>query len=114
MRIWGGTGFQPVKFHHVSCHRQDACATRLFHDLEGCLLSVAASRTGEQSSNGVNSLAVATDDSSDIALPHLKLEDGHAATGDFRKHNLVRKLDELPDDELEELFHINLNCSGAL
>jgi len=86
----------------------------LFHDLERCLLPVAASRTGEQSSNGVNSLAVATDDFSDIALPHLKLEDGRPATGDFRKHDLVWKLDELPDDELEELFHIDLNCSDAL
>jgi hypothetical protein len=89
-------------------------APLLFHDLERCLLSVAASRTGEQSSNGVNSLAVATDDFSDIALPHLKLEDCHPTTGDFRKHDLVRKLDELPDDELEELFHVDVNGSGAL
>jgi hypothetical protein len=89
-------------------------APLLFHDLERSLLPVAASRTGEQSPNGVNSLAVATDDFSDIALPHLKLEDGRPATGDFRKHDLVRKLDELPDDELEELFHIDLNCSDAL
>jgi hypothetical protein len=80
-------------------------APLLFHDLERSLLSVAASRTGEQSPNGVNSLAVATDDFSDIALSHLKLEDGHPATGNFRKHDFVWKLDELPDDELEELFH---------
>jgi len=85
----------------------------LFHDLERSLLSVTASRTGEQSPNGVNSLPVATDDFSDIALPHLKLEDCRTATGDFRKHDLVRKLDELPDDELEEFFHIDLNGSGA-
>lgn len=66
---------------------------------------VPASGTGEQRANCLNCLPVASDNSPDIALPHLQAEDGGLAVRDFRQHHFVRKLDEMANDELEKLFH---------
>jgi hypothetical protein len=66
---------------------------------------MAAGGTGEQGANRLNGLAVATDDPANIALAHLQPKNGHLSARYFREHDLVGKLDELTNDELEELFH---------
>jgi len=44
---------------------------QLFHDLEGGALAVARSRAGKKRADGVNGLAVAADDSANVALAQL-------------------------------------------
>ena len=53
----------------------------------------------------VNGLAIATDDSADVALTQLNFKDGHLSAGNFRQDHVVRKLNQLANDELEKLFH---------
>jgi hypothetical protein len=78
---------------------------RSFDDLEGGALPVTGGRTTEQCSNGVNRLPISPDHASDIALTQLHFEDGCSSTRDFRQHHVVWKFNELPDHELEKLFH---------
>ena len=77
----------------------------LFDDLERRPLPVAAGGTRKQGANRLNGLAVATDDPTHIALAHLQSKNSHLSARYFREHNLVGKLNELTNDELEELFH---------
>jgi hypothetical protein len=77
----------------------------LLDDLERRPLAVARSGTGKQRADRLNGLAVSTDDPADIALPHLQFENGHLSARDLREHDLVGKLYELTNDELEKLFH---------
>jgi len=79
----------------------------LFHDLEGGALAVTRSRAGQQRANCVNGLAVAADDSANVALAQLHFKDRHFAARNFREHHLVRVLDELADDKLEKLPHVD-------
>jgi hypothetical protein len=79
----------------------------LFHDLEGGALAVARSRAGQKRANCVNGLAVAADDSANVALAQLHFKDRHFAARNFREHHLVRVLDELADDKLEKLPHVD-------
>ena len=81
---------------------------QLFHDLEGGALAVARSRAGKKRANCVNGLAIAADDSANVALAQLHFKDGHFAARNFREHHLVRVLDELADDKLEKLPHAGL------
>ena len=83
---------------------------------------MAGSRAREKCANGANRLAVAPDDSTDVALAHLQSKDGQAALRDFREHDFVWEFDQLPDDEFEKLSHapqpsdVLKNCllSGAV
>lgn len=63
------------------------------------------SRTGQKRANRLNGLTISTDDAADVALPELDPENCHAPVWNFREHHLVRIIDELANDELEELFH---------
>jgi hypothetical protein len=81
---------------------------QLFHDLEGGTLAVARSRAGKKRANCVNGLAVAADDSANVALAQLHFKDRHLAARNFREHHLVRELDELADDKLEKFPHVDL------
>ena len=66
---------------------------------------MAGGGTGQQGANRVNRLAVAPDDSADVALPELDPKDGRLSRRNLREHHLVGKLDELANDKLEKLFH---------
>ena len=61
--------------------------------------------TGKQRTDRLNGLAVAADDPANIALAHLQPKNGHLSARYFREHDLVGKLNELTNDELEELLH---------
>src|SRR5712692_6115632 len=93
------------------CDRRSNYATlierryRLFDDLEGGALAVTRRRAVQHSANGMNGLAVATDDAADVALAKLDFEDRHPPAQDFRQHHVVGKFDQLANDELEKFFH---------
>ena len=75
---------------------------------------MATGGTGKQRTDCLNGLAVATDDPANIALAHLQPKNGHLPAWYFREHDLVGKLDELTNDELEELFHGNQKVTPAV
>ena len=66
---------------------------------------MACSRTGEQRADSMNGLAASANDATDIPSPELQLKDRRPAAGNFRQHHVVRKFDQLANDELEELSH---------
>ena len=68
-------------------------------------MSVARSRAREKRADRLNCLAVSTNDASDIRLPHSKPEHRGIAVRAFGDDDLVGKLDQVANDELEELFH---------
>jgi hypothetical protein len=78
---------------------------RLLHDLESSALPVAGSGAGQQRADSLNRLPVATNNPANIRLPELHPEDRRFAGRNFRQHHLIRKLDQLTDNEFEELFH---------
>jgi hypothetical protein len=67
---------------------------------------MARGGTGEQRPNGVNGLPVTANHAADIPLSKLQLKDGSPATWNFSEHHIVRKFNQLPDDELEEFSHV--------
>jgi hypothetical protein len=66
---------------------------------------MARGGTGEQCANSLNGLAAATNDAADISSSKLQLKDGCSAVWNFREDHVVRKFDQLPNDELEKLSH---------
>ena len=77
----------------------------LFDDLEDRPLAVARGGTREQSANSLNGLAAAAYDAANVASSKLQLKDGCSAVWNFRQHHVVRKFNQLADDELEKLSH---------
>ena len=77
----------------------------LFDDLERSALAVTRGGAVQHRANGVNGLAVAADDPADVALTQLDFEDRHLAAWNFREDHVVRKFNQLANDELEKLFH---------
>jgi hypothetical protein len=73
--------------------------------LEDRPLAVAGGGTREQSANSLNGLAAAANDAADVASSKLQLKDSCSAVWNFRQHHVVRKFDQLADDELEKLSH---------
>ena len=67
---------------------------------------MAVTRRGavQHRADGVNRLSIAADDSADVTLAKLDLENGHFPR-DFSEHHVVGKLDQLANDELEKLLH---------
>ena len=62
-------------------------------------------RAGQQRADRLDRLPVATNDAAHVGLAQLHSENCGFPGWNFREHHFVRKLDELPDDELEKLFH---------
>src|SRR5436309_14125923 len=94
--------------------RSESAATEeLFDNLERSALPVARGGAVQDRADGVNRLTIAANDSADIALTQLDFEDRHFAARNFREHHVVRKLDQLANNELEKFFHDKC-CSGAL
>jgi len=82
---------------------------KLFHDLEKSSLAVARGRACEQRANGMDSLASSANHTPDIAAPKLQFEDSCSAAWNFGQYHIVRKLNQLPDDELEKFSHASEN-----
>src|SRR5439155_18166195 len=74
-------------------------------NLERSALPVTRRRTGKQRPDRLNSLAVAADNSAHVCLAQLHSEDRHLAGRNLGEHHLIRKFDELTNDEFEKLFH---------
>src|SRR5204863_2325907 len=87
---------------------------KLLDDLERGALAVARRGTVKHRANGVNRLAVATNDSADIALAQLHFKDRHFTVRNFGQHHVVRKFHELSNDELEEFLHVDSGGGGAV
>jgi len=81
------------------------CAVILLDDLESGALAMTRSGTVQHRANRMNGLAVTADDAADVRLTKLHFEDRHLAARNFREHHVVRKFDELTDDELEKFLH---------
>src|SRR5664279_1504263 len=77
----------------------------LLHDLERGALPVTRSGTGQQCADRLNGLAVAANDTPDVRLAQLHSEDRCLSRRNFGEHHLIRKLNELANNELEKLFH---------
>jgi len=77
----------------------------LLDDLEDRSLAMARGGTGEQCTNSLNGLAAATNDAADVSPSELQLKNGCSAARNFREDHIVRKFDQLPNDELEKLPH---------
>ena len=66
---------------------------------------MARGGAGQQRSNGLNRLAVASDDSAHVGLAQLHPEHRRLPGRNLREHHFIGKLDQLANDELEELLH---------
>jgi hypothetical protein len=77
----------------------------LLDDLEDRPLTVTPGGTGEQSANSLNGLAGAANDATDVSSSKLQLKDGCSAAWNFREDHVVRKFNQLSNDELEKLPH---------
>jgi hypothetical protein len=66
---------------------------------------MARSRTGEQRANSLNSLAASPNNATDVSSSKLDLKDRGSAAWNFRQNHVVRKFDQLANDELEKLSH---------
>jgi hypothetical protein len=77
----------------------------LLYNLKDCPLAVARGGTGEQRANSMNGLAAAANNPADVSSPKLKLKDGCSAAWNFRQDHVVRKFDQLTDDEFEKFSH---------
>jgi hypothetical protein len=77
----------------------------LLDDLEDRPLAMTRSRTGEQRANSLNGLAASANNATDVSMSKLQLKDRRSAAWNFRQNHVVRKFDQLANDELEELSH---------
>ena len=81
----------------------------LFYNFQDRPLAVARGRTGEQRANSLNGLAASANHTTDISASKLQFEDSRSAVWNFREHHIVRKFNQLPNDELEKLPHASEN-----
>lgn len=82
---------------------------KLFYNFQNCPLAVARRRAGQQRANSLNGLAASAYHTTNISLSKLQFEDGHPAAWNFRQHHVVRKFNQLPNDELKKLPHVPEN-----
>jgi hypothetical protein len=79
----------------------------LLDDLENRALAVTRGRAGEQCTNSVNGLAAAANDAADVSSSKLQLKNGSPAARNFGENHVVRKFNQLSNDELEKLSHVS-------
>jgi hypothetical protein len=77
----------------------------LLDDLKDRALAVARGGAGEQSANSLNRLAAATDDATYVSPSKLQLKNGCSAARNFREDHVIRKFNQLANNELEKLSH---------
>jgi hypothetical protein len=66
---------------------------------------MARGRTGEQRTNSLNGLAAPANNATDVSSSKLHLKNRGSTAWNFRQYHVVRKFDQLANDELEELSH---------
>jgi len=79
----------------------------LLDDLENRALAVARGGAGEQCTNSVNGLAAAANDAADISSSKLQLKNSSPAARNLGEDHVVRKFNQLSNDELEKLSHVS-------
>src|SRR3954464_13202026 len=99
------SGARQMSGNNVRMSIRIARMRTLLDDLECGPLTVTRGGAGQQSPDGLDSLAVSANDAPDVGLAQLHAEDRHFSRGDLRKHHLIREFDQLANDKLEELFH---------
>src|ERR1041385_2457406 len=77
----------------------------LFYNFQDCSLTVARGRTGEQCANSLDGLAAPANHTTNISSSKLQLKNGRPAVWNFCQHHIVRKLNQLPNDELKKFPH---------
>jgi len=82
---------------------------KLLDDFEDGALAVARGRAGEQRANCMNGLAASANHTANIPASKLQFKDSGSAARNFRQHHIVRKFNQLPNDELEKLPHASKN-----
>jgi len=80
-------------------------AEPLLDNFEDGPLAVARRRAREQRADRLNGLATSANHTSDIAPSKLQFEDSCSAAWNLGQHHIVRKFNQLADDELEKLSH---------
>jgi hypothetical protein len=80
-------------------------AKKLFDNFQHRSLAVACGGTCQQGADGVNRLAATANHPPHVSPPKLELENNGAAIGNFRKHHVIWKLDQLPNNKLKKLPH---------
>ena len=66
---------------------------------------MARGRAGQQSTNRLNGLTASANHPTNISSAKLQFEDGCPAVWNFRQRHIVRKFNQLPNDELKEFSH---------
>ena len=66
---------------------------------------MARGRTSEQRANSLNGLAAPANNATDVSSSKLHLKNRGSPAWNFRQDHVVRKFDQLANDELEELSH---------
>src|SRR5207247_8193998 len=66
---------------------------------------MARGGTGKQCANSLNGLAAATNHAANVSPSKLQFKDGRSAVRNFREDHVVRKFDQLPNNEFEKLSH---------
>jgi len=93
----------------TNAEASDTDALQLLYNLEDGALAVARRRAGEQRANCMNGLAASANDTANIPASKLQFKDSRSAAWNFRQRHIVRKFNQLPDDELEKLSHAQGN-----
>src|SRR6516225_3937552 len=93
----------------IAPRRLGSIAPTLLNDFEHSALAMARGRTGQQCANSLNGLPTPANHTTHIPASKLHFEDGRPAVGNFRQHHIVRKFNQLPNDELEKLPHASEN-----
>src|SRR4029077_6871723 len=101
--LWRGT--RP----RSNADASDTDALQLLYDFEDGALAVARRRTGEQRANCMNGLAASANHTANILASKLQFKDSRSAARNFRQCHIVRKFNQLPNDELEKLPHASKN-----
>jgi hypothetical protein len=78
---------------------------KLFYDLQERALPVTRGRTGQQGANRLNGLTGPADHAAHVSAAKLQSENNRSAVGNFREHHVIRKFDQLANNELQELSH---------
>jgi len=106
MLIGRGGSPEPSKLREILKRRAiEVNRPYLFYNFEDGSFAVARGGTAQQRTNSVNCLSASANHTADIVSPKLDFKDRRSAAGNFRQHHIVRKFNQLANDELEKLSH---------
>jgi hypothetical protein len=104
--IGRGGSSEPSKLREILKRRAiEVNRPYLLDNFQDGTLAVARGGTGQQGTNSLNSLSASPNHTADISSPKLQFEGCRPAVWNFCQHDIVRKFNQLPDDELEKLSH---------